>query len=403
MPIDTSIYSNIRQPEKLDLTEPLRNSLNLSNMAMQNAAAAQKMKQSEQQRKLLMIGNAIDDLASIPEDKRADAYKEHIGNLVKIGELKQDEDHGEYDPSFVRTVYSQLNASPEYQQMKHLEAETQKLKSDNEFSAKARDPNSDISKSIQNTSQKIGLGDLTNGLSYDQYQKVAPLIEKNQEAKMRYADRQDRMDSKKDEIQGKAYSELRNRMETFRGNQAAQQAARDVYSADKTVAMVANKDPNTLTTQDLSLLAGEMAKIATGGVPTEHGIQQLMPNNLNTKMAELQSFLMSKPSDAEAGEYIKKNMEYLKEMSGEANKVLKSYRTNILKGYKGRVSEDQYNEAVLDYGLEESPKNKEESSKSIRPKGSKVSDVEIGEYAIKHNMKASDAKAYLKEQGYAVD
>jgi hypothetical protein len=151
--------------------------------------------------------------------------------------------------------------------------------------------------------------------------------------------------------QNKNYKNLRHDLETFRGNQAAQQASLGVLSANKALDIVKGKDPNTLTTQDLTLLSDELAKIATGGVPGEHGVHALMPNNLQTKYAELKNFVLSKPSDAQAGEYIKKNMEYLNAMKETSQKALNSYRNNIAKGYKKLVHPADFSEAMTDYGL----------------------------------------------------
>lgn len=153
---------------------------------------------------------------------------------------------------------------------------------------------------------------------------------------------------KKDQSADKNYTSLRKDLETFRGNQAAQQAATSVLSADKALAMVKNRDPNTLTTQDLSLLAEEMGKIASGGVPSEHGVQALLPNNLSTKVAEMQNFLSSKPTDANAAAYIQHNLQYLNEMKNVAQNSLDTYKLNILKGYKNRVKPDDYKEALSD-------------------------------------------------------
>lgn len=50
------------------------------------------------------------------------------------------------------------------------------------------------------------------------------------------------------------------------------------------------------------------------------------------------------------------------------------------------------------------PKKSAQSAQTkYRAAGASVSDNEVGQYAIKHNMKASDAKNYLRSQGYAVD
>lgn len=159
--------------------------------------------------------------------------------------------------------------------------------------------------------------------------------------------------AKTEKDQKESYTHLRHDLESFRGNGAAQQAAKDVLSADKALQMVRNRDPNTLTTQDLSLLAGEMAKIATGGVPTEHGQQSLMPSNLATKAAELQNFLSSNPTNAQAGEYVKKNLHYLEDMKNIAADTVADYRRNVAKGYRERVSPENYNEALRDYDIQE--------------------------------------------------
>lgn len=170
------------------------------------------------------------------------------------------------------------------------------------------------------------------------------------------------LSNKTKEDQNKAESELRNHLETFRGNQVAKQAAMDTYSAAKALEIVKNRDPNTLTTQDLSLLATEMNKIASGGVPTENGIKHLMPSNLNTKAAELRNFLSSKPSDAEAGEYIKRNMDYLKGMVSESKKVISEFHSNIAKGYKNRVTPEALKSVQTDYSLDENLNPVQESN-----------------------------------------
>lgn len=191
--------------------------------------------------------------------------------------------------------------------------------------------------------------------------------------------------SKKDEAgQDKAYSELRNKLETFRGNQAAQQASKDVLSADKALKLVQLKDPNTLTTQDLRLLADEMSKIATGGVPSEHGTTSLLPDSYRQKIAEIQNFLSNKPTDAQAGEYIKHNMKYLQDMKETAQGTLNNFRSNIIKGYKNRVKPEDYREAQSDYGLNNQD-NTNAGSQSV-PQSSTQS-TSLGGYAQQMGIK----------------
>lgn len=204
-------------------------------------------------------------------------------------------------------------------------------------------------------------------------------------------DQRNKMAQAASEKQDKAYSDLASKMETFRGNRVAQQAAMDQYSAQKALDLVKNKDPNTLTTQDLQLLAGEMSKIATGGVPTEHGIVGLMPNNLQTKAAELQNYLLSKPSDANAGAYIKKNMGYLQQMTQTADDNLKSYRQNIATGYKGRVKPEQYDELQQTYGL--GNYGKQQAPQGQPSAGGAQYTPDVLNYAKAHNITPDQAMA----------
>ena|SRR6478672_4717873 len=178
--------------------------------------------------------------------------------------------------------------------------------------------------------------------------------------------------------QDKAYTQMRHDLESFRGNSSAQQAALKIQNADTALAIVKGKDPNTLTTQDLNLLANEMGKLASGGVPGEHGVQAMMPNNLQTKYAEMMSFLSSKPTDAQAGEYIKRNLSYLDEMKQVAQGTLNSYRANIAKGYKNRVKPEDYEAAATDYGFGEQPAQKMSAgAESTFPKQVRAADGHV--------------------------
>ena len=228
--------------------------------------------------------------------------------------------------------------------------------SEAKVTAAENDPDSEQSKAFraalgQVPGVKAAYGDAFDDLTAADKQNVFDVIKTKEQIDARRADKQAAAAGKNDINQDKAYTALRKDLESFKQNPAAKQAAADVYSASKALAIVSGKNPDSLTTQDLSLLTSEIAKVATGGVPTEHGITVLMPNNLQTKFAEMQNFLTSKPTDAEAGEYIKHNMAYLKDMTNEANKVVSNYRSNIAKGYRNRVKPDDYAEAQSDYGL----------------------------------------------------
>jgi hypothetical protein len=242
--------------------------------------------------------------------------------------------------------------------------------------AAENDPDSEQSKAFraalaQVPGVKAAYGDEFEDLTAADKQNVFDVIKTKEQIDGRRADKQAARDSKTDVNQDKAYTSMRKDLESFKGNGVAKQAAMDVYSASKALTLVNGKDPDTLTTQDLANLTSEISKIATGGVPTEHGVTVLMPNNLQTKFAEMKNFLESKPTDANAGAYIQHNMAYLKDMTGEANKVVNNYRSNIAKGYRNRVKPDDYAEAQTDYGL--SPEATATTTQAPKPQAQALS------------------------------
>jgi hypothetical protein len=249
------------------------------------------------------------------------------------------------------------------------------------------DPNSAVSQGFRDYAKKFGVN-VPNSFSAADAEKVMPYAIKAYEAdqnrqatqnilgqkqdeaqkmlaykyKELNAMQNDRLDAKRDlaseaankkqgDSQDKAYTEMRQKLETFRGNQGAQQASKDILTADKALQIVGGKDPNSLTVQDLHLLADEMSKLATGGVSSESGVKALLPNNLQQKVAEMQNFLSSSPTDAQAGEYIKRNMQYLKDIKSVAQNNMNQFRANIAQGYKNRVKPEDYHEALGDYGI----------------------------------------------------
>lgn len=151
--------------------------------------------------------------------------------------------------------------------------------------------------------------------------------------------------------QDKTYTELTKAMETFKGNKAVATAESNKLAADNAMAMLNGKDLDNLNPTQIRLFNDELAKIATGGVPGEHGIEALMPNTLQTKIAQIQSFLSNSPTGAKAGDFLRQNLEYLKELRGISAQKVTDYRSNLLKGYKNRVKPEDLAEAQATYGL----------------------------------------------------
>lgn len=89
MPIDTSFYSNIRAPEKIDLNEPMRNAMGLTQMAMQTQALQKQLgaKDYDQQAKALDFhinqAGAIANLAMGVKDQAG--YDAALQQAQKMG------------------------------------------------------------------------------------------------------------------------------------------------------------------------------------------------------------------------------------------------------------------------------------------------------------------------------
>lgn len=208
------------------------------------------------------------------------------------------------------------------------------------------DPNSAISQAARDFYAKTTGKEADPSLDAAALERLDPVIgrmfSQQENAKNRSAMANSSKEAKVEADQAKAYSDARQKVASFRGNAGAQQASRDVLSVDKALLLV--DKPGMKTTQDLQLLADEMAKIATGGVPGEHGVKALMPNNLQTKYAEMVNFLSSKPTDAQATEYLERNKQYLKDMNMVAKKTLYDYSKGLAKGYKKRLAADDFKE-----------------------------------------------------------
>lgn len=182
----------------------------------------------------------------------------------------------------------------------------------------------------------------------DKYDEVMSKIKSTQQTRQDSLDaKSEVVDQKRSDSQDKAYTAMRKDLESFRGNQSVQQAAVAIQNTNKALALTESEP----TSQNLALLADEMGKVAMNGVPSESGQLALMPNNLSTKIAEMKSFLLSKPSSADVSEYLKNNQDYLKQVASISQAAVNSYRSNIAKGYKNRVKSDDYQSAVDDYNL----------------------------------------------------
>lgn len=120
-------------------------------------------------------------------------------------------------------------------------------------------------------------------------------------------------------------------LEQMRGNPAVQQAEKDLYSVSKAEGL-ANLygDPNKLSPQQSDLYVSEIAKIATGGVPTAAEISGLKSGAAVGRLARVWSEISNEPQPANAGEFIKAYQDYSKKLKEDAQVVIKDRYGRIL-------------------------------------------------------------------------
>lgn len=143
--------------------------------------------------------------------------------------------------------------------------------------------------------------------------------------------------------QNKALTQTQTLLESARGNPAAAQAEKDLYSAQKANSLInMYGDPNKLSPQQVSLLVSEVAKIATGGVPTGHEQEALQPGTGASKLAALWSKLSNQPSPANAGAFIKQFKDYNDALSKDAQKVVQDKYGRVIETRKKQLGDDNY-------------------------------------------------------------
>lgn len=239
------------------------------------------------------------------------------------------------------------------------------------------DPNSEQSKAFRNAlgqfpAVKAAYGDDFDSLTAADKQSVFDIIKTKEQIDARKQEKQLSYANKAGQGQDKAYTDLTKSLENFRGNKAVATAESNKLSADNALAMLNGKDLDNLNPTQIRLFSDELAKIATGGVPGEHGVEAIMPDTLQGKIANIQSFLSNSPTGAKAGDFLRQNMAYLKDLRNISAQKVTDYRSNLIKGYKNRVKPEDYSEAQSTYGLGDgssSPSPKTQTSpQSNKPK-----------------------------------
>lgn len=247
-----------------------------------------------------------------------------------------------------------------------MELQNQGTKLSNEKQTADQDPNSPQSIAVKDLIKRLypGKFDETSlaGMSKadlgDSVMKPLELDEKIKEHKdemrQKNADRAtaatDRATAKATADQGKALNYVTTQLESARGDGAVKQAQVDLYSTKKINSLIGlYGDPNKLTQQQVRLLADEVAKVATGGVPGEAGTEGITPNTLRGRMSTFVQNLTNSPTPANAAEFIKQYKDYAGAIANDAKSTIKSKLDAVIETHRNAMGEDNYNTVKKQY------------------------------------------------------
>lgn len=143
--------------------------------------------------------------------------------------------------------------------------------------------------------------------------------------------------------QNQAMQQTTQLLESARGNPAAAQAERDLYSADKADSLMnLYGDPNKLSQQQVNLLAQEVGKMASGGSPSMHELQGISSNAVTGQMAAFAGRLENHPTAANAAAWVQQYKDYTDALKADAKKIIQDKYGRVIEGRKAQLGDDNY-------------------------------------------------------------
>lgn len=138
-------------------------------------------------------------------------------------------------------------------------------------------------------------------------------------------------------------------LESGRQSPDAQQALKDIYAAQKVNKLIqqgvnekGELDPNKLNMTQVRLVAGETAKIATGGAPTLDELHGLTPDNMPQWLSQAAEKYNNHPTPANAGEFVKSLQRYSDGVAEDAKTLLNSRESRIIEQRKDDLGPTNY-------------------------------------------------------------
>ncbi len=137
MPIDSSIYQNVKQMEMPSPLESQSRAMNLSQMAMNQVKGARDMQSAEQDqahkehlRKASVFGEALDSMSKMSPQERAMTYPKVREQMIQTGILKPQDMPPEHDEGYYRNTLNRYYNTPGYLDIQEKKAQIAKLQAD---------------------------------------------------------------------------------------------------------------------------------------------------------------------------------------------------------------------------------------------------------------------------------
>lgn len=144
--------------------------------------------------------------------------------------------------------------------------------------------------------------------------------------------------------QNRSLAQTQQLLESARGNPAAAQAEKDLYASQKANSLYnMYKDPNQANNSMFQLYATEIAKMASGGVPSIHELQGLNPTTIPSYLATSAEKFSSEPTPANKGAFMTQFKKYSDALASDAQKVIKDKYSRVIEPRRKQLGEDNYN------------------------------------------------------------
>lgn len=149
--------------------------------------------------------------------------------------------------------------------------------------------------------------------------------------------------------QQKSFARVKTKLDQVRG--ATLQAEKDLMAVNKADELVSpyKNNPDALTNPQFNLLAMELAKAATGGVPTHEELKGLNVNTIPSGIQQLAQKMFGKPTPAERGEFVKQFIDYMHGIKKVQQKVIVDSYGRAIETEKPHLSPTDYDNLKDNY------------------------------------------------------